>query len=125
MSRLHVTEHIALLCVVLSTDCTKPPTKPILSSHNIIVEKTSVLPCNSVVYAPVLLYCIRVQYKRHKRLVFFVIAMDVIVQSLFSDHGSVADWTNILEGSREMYVLYVIHNIVLLSTSLATKCALK
>ena len=54
-----------------------------------------------------------------------MIAMDVIVQSLFSDHGSVADWTNILEGSREMYVLYVIHNIVLLSTSLATKGALK
>lgn len=54
-----------------------------------------------------------------------MIAVNVIVQSLFSDHGSVADRTNILEGSREMYVLYVIHNIVLLSTRLATKCALK
>ena len=54
-----------------------------------------------------------------------MIAVNVIVQSLFSDHGSVADWTNILEGPREMYVLYVIHNIVLLSTRLATKCALK
>ena len=58
-------------------------------------------------------------------LVFFVVAVNVIVQSLFSDHGSVAYWTNILEGSREVYVLYVIHNIVLLGTRLATKCALK
>ena len=62
MSRLHVTQHIALLCIVLSTDCAKPATEPILSFHNINVEKTSVLPCNSVVYPPVLLYCFRVEY---------------------------------------------------------------
>ena len=49
----------------------------------------------------------------------------MIVQSFFSDHWPVADRTNILKGSWEMYVFYVIHDIVLLSTSLATQCAFK
>lgn len=48
MSRLHMTQHIALLCVVLSTNCTKPAIESTLPFHNISVEKTSVLPCNSV-----------------------------------------------------------------------------
>ena len=54
-----------------------------------------------------------------------MVAVNVIVQSLFSDHGSVANRTNILESSREMYVLYMIHNIVLLSSTLSTQGALK
>ena len=58
-------------------------------------------------------------------LVFFVVAVNVIVQSLFSDHGSVANRTNILESAWEVDVLNMIHNIVLLSSCLATKCALK
>ena len=47
MSRLHVTQHIALLCIVLSTNCTKPAIESTLPFHNITAEKTSVLPCNS------------------------------------------------------------------------------
>lgn len=53
-------------------------------------------------------------------LVFFVVAVNVIVQSLFSYHGSVTNGTNILESSWEVDIFHVIHNIVLLSTRLAT-----
>ena len=49
----------------------------------------------------------------------------MIVQSFFSDHWPVADRTNILESAWEVDVLNMIHNIVLLSTSLATQCAFK
>ena len=48
MSGFNVAQHIALLCFILSTDCAKPAILSILCFHNITVEKTSVMPCNSV-----------------------------------------------------------------------------
>ena len=54
-----------------------------------------------------------------------MVAVYMVVKSLLSNHRLITDWADILEGSWKVNVLNVIHNIVLLSTRLATKCALK
>ena len=49
----------------------------------------------------------------------------MVVKSLLSNHRLITDWADILEGSWKVNVLNVIHNIVLLSSTLSTQGALK
>ena len=54
-----------------------------------------------------------------------MVAVYMVVKSLLSNHRLVTDWADILEGSWKVNVLNVIHNIVLLSSTLSTQGALK
>ena len=54
-----------------------------------------------------------------------MVAVYMVVKGLLSNHRLITDWADILEGSWKVNVLNVIHNIVLLSSTLSTQGALK
>jgi len=49
--------------------------------------------------------------------------MNVVVQSLLSDHGLVTNVAGVLKRSRVVNVLYVVHQVVFLGSSFATQSA--
>ena len=57
----------------------------------------------------------------HLLVVFVMVSVNVIVQRLLGHHRPATYMTYVLEGAREMYVLNMVYNIVLLGASLATK----
>ena len=54
-----------------------------------------------------------------------MVAVYMVVKSLLSNHRLITDWADVLEGSWKVNVLDVIHNIVLLCSTLSTQGALK
>ena len=54
-------------------------------------------------------------------VIFMMVSVNVIVQRFLGHHGPATYMTYVLEGAREMYVLHMVYNIVLLGASLAAK----
>lgn len=52
-----------------------------------------------------------------------MVSMNVVVQSLLSDHGLVTNVAGVLKRSRVVNVLYVVHQVVFLGSSFATQSA--